>query len=49
MSGKFRVIQVACNDSTTMCLTEDQQVFLIGGTTGHEPKVVDKLVGIPTA
>ena len=48
MSGRFRVIQVACNDATTMCLTEDQQVFMIGGTNAHEPKLVEKLAGIPT-
>lgn len=40
---------MACNDSTTMCLTEDYQVYVIGGTSGHEPKLVDKLVGIQTA
>jgi alpha-tubulin suppressor-like RCC1 family protein len=31
-----------------MCLTEEGHVMIIGGTSGHEPRLVEKLIGIKT-
>ena len=44
--SRYTVKQVCCNDSTTLCLTDDSQVIIMGGTVGHEPRILDKLAGI---
>ena len=46
MKDVHLIRQVACNDSTTMVLTEEQHVFTLGGKEGHEPKLIEKLVGL---
>lgn len=31
-----------------MCLSEEGQIITMGGNGGHEPRLVDKLIGITT-
>ena len=39
---------VACNDYTTLCLLESQQVLQMAGAHDHEPKLIPALTGLQT-